>query len=775
MKTVLKLALAVLLVALAVAGGMLWWLAGPTPPEEGRLHLPGLKALVTVARDDLGIPRIVAANTEDAYFVLGYLHAQDRLWQMETQRRVGAGRMAEIMGDRALSLDKFMRTLGLYHLAEDSYTHLAPEVQQALSAYAAGVNAWLAKPTAPLPPEFYILRYSPEPWKPADTLVWARLMALQLSGNWTDELRRARLSATLPADQVADLWPAVTETRPANHSLEDSFIDRMLAAVPQVVTPRLASNMWVVSGDHSATGKPILANDPHLEFQAPTLWYLATISTPELELSGGTVPGVPFHLLGHNRRCAWGITTTHSDTMDLFIEKPAGDGYLTPQGKQAFRQHAESIRVRGGDPVTITVRETRHGPVVSDVLGERAQGQLLALSAAALEPDDRTAQAMYRLNRASDWNSFVAALEDFHSPQQNLTYADVDGHIGAISPGRVPIRKSGDGTLPRPGWTGEYDWTGWVPFDALPRQFDPPSGILVNANNKVVDDDYPYLLAVTWPEPYRAQRIREVLESRPQHSVADMAALQMDQLSPLAEQLKPLLLKTAPRNARGEAAYAMLKAWNNVADASRPEPLVFEAWVNQLQQELLTPWLGTYKNAFPTIHPEFLKAVLNGRTVWCGGPGQPVPNICDGKVADALDHALDVLTRRYGEDMASWQWGEAHPVVFDALLFRYIPVLAPMTRLSAPVGGDDFTVQRGTFVERTPGFFPNLHGAGMRAVYDLSDLAASRFVISTGQSGNPLSSHWGDFLELWRKGESITLPQHHPPANVQLMLPGAAS
>ncbi len=771
MRAILKLAAALAVVLLAAVGGLTWWLPGSSQPREGSLHLPGLKAPVTVARDEYGIPRLLAASADDAYFALGFIHAQDRLWQMEMQRRLGAGRLAEVIGEKALPTDKFMRTLGLYRLAEESFQLLDPEVRRALESYAAGVNAYLANHSGPLPAEFLLLRFSPEPWKPADSLVWGRLMALQLSGNWSDKLLRARLLQVLPPDQVADLWPAYPHDGPTTLGLGAPLLDHMLAAIPDALRPRLASNLWVVSGDHSETGKPLLANDPHLDFQAPILWYLAVISAPGLELSGATVPGVPFHLLGHNQRIAWGITTTSSDTMDLFIEKPAGDGYLTPDGPATFRTRNETIAVHGASPVTITVRETRHGPIISDLLGDRAQGQVLALSATALMPDDRTAQTFYRLNRAGNWAEFNAALTDFHSPQQNVAYADVEGHIGMVSPGLVPIRKNGNGSLPRPGWTGEYDWTGWVPFDALPRVFDPPSGIIVNANNKVVPDDYPYLLATTWPEPYRAERIIERLNASPRHSVDDMMALQMDEMSLMAAELKPLLLKYPPRDERAKVVHAMLKEWNNVAKANLAEPLIFETWALRLQQELLAPWLRDKAAGFRSLRPRFLQAVLEKRTVWCGAPGQPTPADCGQKVADALDRALDDITGRYGANMAEWKWGDAHVAVFDAMLYRYIPVLGAMTRLSASTGGDDFTVQRGSFLEVAPASFHNIHGAGLRAVYDLADLGDSRFVIATGQSGSPLSPHWGDLLEPWRQGETVSLPRDRSPPQVLVLEP----
>ena len=685
---------------------------------------------------------------------------------MEIQRRLAAGRLAEVMGEKALPTDKFMRTLGIYRLAEQESTALRPDVRKAGRAYAAGVNAYIAHHTAPAlgvpvaapDPGAVDAGRQPGVGTPDGAATGRQLVRRTAAQPSCSRPCPPTRSTTCGSPMSPPIPPPSDWTRVFSVTCWPPFPTRSNRNSPPTFG-------WFPANT-AETGKPILANDPHLGFQAPILWYLAAISAPGLEVAGGTVPGVPFHLLGHNRRIAWGLTTTQSDTMDLFIERPLGDGYLTPDGPAPFSLRTEVIKVRRGPDVTITVRETRHGPVISDVLGDRADGQLLALSAAALQPNDLTAQAIYRLNRANDWQEFNEALEDFHAPQQNIAFADVDGHIGLVSPGRVPIRKAGDGTLPRPGWTGDYDWTGWVPFDALPRVFDPPSGIIVNANNQVVADSYPYLLAVTWPDAYRAQRILERLGERPRHSVENMTALQMDELSLMAVEMKPLLMRTPSRGPRAAAVYDMLSQWNQVTDAHRAEPLIFEAWLTHLQRRLLKPWLGPQANSFGGLKPLFLKAVLQGRTIWCAGPGEPIPNSCDKAVADALDSALDDLGKRFGDNMADWRWGDAHVAMFDALLFRYIPVLDNMTRLAVGTGGDDFTIQRGGFFDADPSGFRHVHGAGLRAVYDLSDLDGSRFMIATGQSGSPVSAHWGDMLELWRDGATITLPPRHHLASV---------
>lgn len=752
-----------LLLVTVVAGFL--WLRGSLPQGDGSITVAGLQAPVRVARDAHGIPSIEAANQHDAYFALGYVHAQDRLWQMEMQRRAGAGRLAELFGASALPTDRFVRTLGIYDLAQGSFNRLEPDVQAAFRAYADGVNAWMANREGPLPPEFVLLRHRPEAWRPADSLVWARLMALQLSGNWQEELLRARVAARLPAERMRTLWPSYPADAPTT-VVDDATAGAVLAETPDILRARLASNVWALSGEHTATGKPILANDPHLGFEAPILWYLAAIKAPGLAVRGATVPGVPFHLLGHNGRIAWGITTTHSDTMDLFVEQGDGaDAYRSPQGTLPFEGRQEVIKVKDGETVTLTVRRTRHGPVISDVLGEKAGGQILALSATALDPDDVTAQAFYKMNRAGDWASFVDALRDFGTPQQNVAYADVAGRIGFYVPGRVPVRKTGDGTLPRPGWTGEYDWVGRVPFEELPHLENPTGGRIVNANNKVVPDDYPHLLAAQWPDPYRAFRIAQLLAESPRHRVEDSMRIQNDNVSLMEIDLLGRLESVAPESKLAAQAVEMLRRWDRAWDRNRPEPLMMAAWLVEIQQDLLEGVVGELKASFPVPRPLFLAAALAGDGGWCA-------DACAGTISRSLERALEKLSAVHGEDIAKWRWGDAHQAAFEHCFFRHVPILRDLSRIAIASDGGDFTVNRGTFVpndDKRP--FTHVHGAGYRAVYDLADLNDSRFMIATGQSGNFLSNHYRDLVEPWRDGRYVPLPAKGKPAVVLTLDP----
>ncbi len=470
----------VLLLALSLAGAFLW-LRGSLPQTEGTIAIAGLAAPVEVLRDSDGIVTIRAQGEADGARALGYVHAQDRLWQMDFMRRAGAGRLAEVVGPAALPHDRLMRTLGLYRVARTNLEILPPETRVLLNAYAQGVNADLEHPPRAWPLPFHLLAppygYRPEPWRPTDSLVWSRIMALRLAGNWPDEILRARLSQRLSPEQIDFLWPdypaAARSTIPDLAALLDGLpLDRLARETSWIAAESQASNSWVVAGGRTTSGLPILANDPHLSLDAPGQWYLARIETPELTLTGATAPGLPFMVFGHNGRIAWGFTNTHGDVQDFFIEKVVrGDPsrYLTPDGTRAFETRDETIHVAGAESERLTVRSSRHGPIISDV-SQRARhaaapDTVLALAWTALRGDDRTAAAFHGMNRARDWSEFRAALRDFHGPQQNIVYADTTGAIGFMAPARIPIRKRGDGRAPVPGWSGDYDWTGFIPFE----------------------------------------------------------------------------------------------------------------------------------------------------------------------------------------------------------------------------------------------------------------------------------------------------------------------
>lgn len=754
---------------LAVGGGYLWLTTG-LPKTSGRIAVAGLAAPVEIRRDDAGIVTIRAQNETDAYFALGFAHAQDRLFQMDLMRRIGAGRLSEVVGEETVGIDRTMRVFGLYRLAEVNFLLLPSDVQRALRAYADGVNAYLAQHEGAWPPEFYLLRYRPEPWRPADSLVWGRLMALQLSDNWRQEFLRWQLARRLTPDQLESLWPAQPPGGvAARRGGAAGPLFAEAAGIPILGDLPGASNNWVVAGSRSASGRPLLANDPHLGLMVPIQWYLVRIETPSWMTAGATPPGVPFTLIGHNGKVAWGVTTTHSDTQDLFIERilPRDPTrYEAPDGPRPFRSREERIIVRGGRDLVLTVRETRHGPVISDAgkadLG--LPGQVTALGWAALRPEDRTPEAVYRMNHAEDADAFLVALRAFESPQQNVVYADVSGRIGFVAAGLVPIRKStlAGSQMPVPGWSGEYDWTGFVPFEALPQSRDPPIGWIATANNRIVDGAYPHFLGARWEPPYRIRRIGELLESARALTAEDMEEMQMDTLSLAARDLLPALLALAgdsPLAPAAAAARQLLQFWDFRMERGRPEPLIFTAWLSELGRMVFADELGPLYPEYGSWNIEAMaELAVEGGTAWCDDVATPASEDCSLQIRRALESAASLLAEAYGADPQRWRWGEAHRARFDHPVFQYIPLLRDLFSPEIGTDGANDTINRGTSGRSdAPLAFPHRHGAGLRAVFDLADLDASRFMIATGQSGHPLSPHYADLVRPWRDGRFLTI------------------
>ncbi len=565
------LAGAVLLVVLLAASGVAFalWLA--LPGGDRRAAIPGLSAPVDITLDADGIPRIHAANELDAAAALGFLHARERMFQMDMTRRAAAGELSELLGTATLPIDRLMRVLGVRARAEADLPALPAETRAALDAYASGVNAWIAARGRFAAMEFVALG-PPRPWAAVDTLLWGKTMGLYLSGNWRAELARAALARRLPATVVDGLWPpaggtgrpeASLEPRPGDAAVAETAV-KLLAMLPNFpapfTLPASASNEWAVDGRHSSTGAPLLAGDPHLAFGMPAIWYLARIETPGQVLAGATAPGVPFLVLGHNGHIAWSFTTTGADVQDLFEESPAGLGmYQTPDGPRAFTTRQERIHVRGSADEILAVRETRHGPVISDLVAP--QGPILAVAMANLAPGDVAAVGLQALNRAGDVAAAGRAAALITSPVQNLLVADRAG-IGLFVTGRVPLRRAGDGDLPVAGKDGAHDWIGWASGEELPHQVAPASGRLVNANERVAPPDFPVFLGRDWFGDWRARRIRTLLDASDRHSIASFAAMQVDTVSVLARDLLPRLLKVQPDDELSRAALALLAGWD---------------------------------------------------------------------------------------------------------------------------------------------------------------------------------------------------------------------
>jgi penicillin amidase len=725
------------------------------PDAREELAIPGLSAPVTITLDSHGIPRIAAETERDAAVAMGWLHARDRMFQMEAMRRGAEGRLAEIAGPSALRLDRFSRTLGLAQRARDDLEGLAPETRDLLQAYADGVNALLAARGRLAAPEFMLLG-EPEPWKPEHSILWGKVMGLWLSGSWRRDLDRARVAQALPPERLRLLMPE--DASPGRLDLAAGPLARILAQVPvfgvDAPLPASASNAWAVAPVRSASGAPILASDPHLGFQAPVVWYLARVELPDGRFrAGATAPGVPAIVIGRNERLAWGFTTTHSDTQDVFVERLAGDGYATPDGPRPFTLREERIAVRGREqPDILRVRETRHGPVISDLdLGAGLPADtVLAVAMANLAPRDTAPDGLLALNRATTLEEARAAAALLTSPPQNLMVAEASGRIAQYLVGRTPVRRSGDGATPVPGWDGAADWTGFVPFDAMPHVEDPASGVLAAANSRPAPPEHPVFLGRDWYGDWRLRRIAELIAERPRHDAASFAAMQNDVVSLFAREALPMLRAVVP-SAEAARAHALLSGWDGAMRADAPQPLLFHAWLRAFRRLALEA--GGAAAAEDIAGPEFLATLLRpeGAAAWCG------PDRCAALLSRALDEAVAALRAAQGGDPAAWRWGGAHVARFEHLLLRFVPVIGALTRLEVPTPGDNETLSRGGFRGFGENPFQHGHGAGLRAVFDLSDPDGALAMIATGQSGHPLSDHWGSLLQRWRDGDVLRL------------------
>lgn len=765
------LLLVLALSALAVGG--VFYLFTSVPSPTGKVRLAGPAKPIEIRRDRDGLVHIRAESARDGYFALGYVHAQDRLAQMEFQRRVAQGRLAELIGPAGVESDRFMRTLGIYRLATGDVGALAAETRAAAETYAAGVNAFMASHRGALPPEFVALRHRPEPWRPADSLVWGKLMALQLAGDFRGEALRARIADRLGQEAIKALWPAAGGPVTLAGLAVGDATWRALAAIPGL---QGASNAWVVGGQRTNTGQPILANDPHLGLRAPGFWHLSRINTPDATIAGVTIPGVPFHILGHNGRVAWGMTTTNADIADLVVERivpDQPDHYVTPGGTVPFEVREETILVRGGPPVKLRVRASRHGPIVSDIMPALATtGAGVALQATFLQAGDRTADAFRAMNLAVDAAGFDAALADFGGPPQNVHFADVDGAIGMRVAGQVPIRADGDGFMPADGSTATQRWTGMIPFDQMPTRMAGPGEVISNANNRVIGAEYPHFLSREWDPGYRARRLTELLDAPGRHRVDTSATIMADGLSLAATDLLPVLLPMTQETPATALALGLLRTWDGTMDRRRPEPMIFTAWLRSLVRGIFADELGDAFGDFWGLKPDVVHHVLSEDRRWCDDRSTTDrTEDCATIAAAALARAIEELRQVHGADVTGWRWGDAHEARFGPALLQRVPVVGSLLDVALPTDGGYYTLNRGAMriaSEATP--YRNVHGAGLRAIYDLSDLDRSQFMIAIGQSGNPLSRHFSDLARPWRDFEWRTLPRMPPVDGSRLVL-----
>jgi len=786
--------------------GLIGFVRRFVPQRKGRLHLSGLKGPVEVLRDRWGVPHIYADSAEDLFFAQGYVHAQDRLWQMELQRRAGAGRLAEVLGEAALEVDRFFRVLGTHRAAQAEAAALDDESLQALTAYVAGVNAFIARRQGRLGFEFSLLRFAPQPWQPVDCLYWAKVMAWNLGGNWASELIRARLAVKLGVDRAADLEPfypadnptivagpglvepntpppngwrsaALREALEVAAGLFDALPAASAPARPGLAGSPGSSNQWVVAGDRSATGAPLLANDTHMGLPMPALWYQIHLIGGDYNVTGVSLPGVPGVVIGHNPYCAWGMTTAFQDVQDLYVEK------MNPENPRQYEYEGqwldaelirEEMRVKGqAEPVVQEVLITRHGPIVSSPLGEETP---LALRWVALEPG-RLLRSVLRYNRARNWDEFRAAMADWSTPAHNFCYADVEGHIAFIQAGWMPMRAKGYGLAPVPGWSGEYEWQGYLPLEEWPQAHDPEfSGWLATANNLVVDGKYPHFISADLENPCRARRVVDLITAKPSLTVEDFSRFQRDTLSAQAERLVRHLSDLEPRSEQERRALAYLRNWDYRMGANSVAASIYQVcrlralhvFFGGHLDDLTDSYVGIGLTPLGEISPYHGRSFVrlldllddSGRgedNLWLRDPASGNVQSRQALLRRALREALDLLERELGRDMARWTWGRLNKVLLAHPVGSVRPLHRLFNRGPYPVGGDHDTLLRATGMPRFP-FGPILGGDALRFIADVSDWENCRIVIPGGQSGHVGSRHYADQISLWHQGSHHAMP-----------------
>ncbi len=808
-----------LILSVTIASLTLYWVTDSWPQQSGQILLPQLSDRVEVRRDAYGIPHIYASNEHDLFLAQGYIHAQDRFWQMDFWRHLGAGRLSELFGESQLKTDQFLRTLGWARIAQQEVQTLPDEFLAPLTAYAEGVNAYLQEhQNTDLSLEYGVLKvmnssYQPEPWQPEHTLTWAKVMAWDLGTNMDEEIERAILLQTYSPEQVDELFPPYSNQAPfilpdwkiaqgkpdligkqlgeitsedapvsiaaIAEQLSPTFnsVSEQISALETLTGPRggeIGSNSWVVSGAKTATGKPLLANDPHLGIQMPSIWYEMGLhchaKTPDCpyDITGFSFAGMVGVIIGHTDRIAWGFTNVGADTMDLYLEKinPDNPNQYEVNGKWVdMEQVPETIQIAGGKTWLETVRYTRHGPIISstyskvkpllvpDLTRSNPDIYAIALRWTGLEPA-RLFPAIIQLNQAQNWQDFRKAAQDFDIIPQNLVYADIDGNIGYQMPGKIPIRTQSDGRYPVPGWTDEQEWKGYIPFEQLPFTFNPPAGYIVTANNAVVDESYPYLITKDWDYGFRAQRILELLNAKEAgFDVESFREIQGDNKNLNAEKLVPILLNQPFEDSHLERIRDLLQGWDFQAEETSPEAAIFEGFWKQLLAATFHDNL--LLDFWPNGGHRWIKVIGDlvdyPDSFWWDNVLTPEVEDRDFIFQQAFAEAVADLENRLGKNPQRWQWGDLHRATFRNQSLGQsgiAPIEAIFNRGGVPISGGNAIVNATAWNARNS--FEVTWIPSMRMILDLSDLNASVAVMSTGQSGHAFHRHYSDLIPLWR-------------------------
>ncbi len=729
------------------------------PVISGEVGVSILDDEVIVTRDGAGLPHIEAESDADLYRAQGYIQAQDRLFQMDLSRRQASGRLAEVVGEAAIDTDKHFRTFSLRAAAEASYDGYSDEAKEVLRLFAEGVNAYReeAIDKGKLPYEFKVLGYTPEPWSEIDSLTIGKFMAYDLGGNWDTLAVRHWALNHLDEEKAKELFIEYPEDA---RSIIEANLQTPVQVAGQFDADLLphefnGSNNWVVSGDKTKSGFPLLADDPHLGLSTPSIWYQMHLKSPEQNVGGVIFAGVPGIILGHNEDIAWGVTNVGPDVQDLYIEQPNPDDptqFLYDGEWEKAEVRDETISVKGQEDIPFEVIVTRHGPIVSDIVfKEEVPDAMFSMQWTALEPTLEL-EAVMQMNKANDWESFEKALENFHAPAQNFVFASPDGTIAYKANGRIPLRKLGDGQLPVPGDSSEYGWEGYIPYDELPRVVNPDEGFIATANNEVVGAEYPYHITKFWAQPYRYERIAEVLESGDQFTAEDMMALQLDVKNLYAAEFLPSLIESVRAkdvDGKYEEALEILAAWNQFDDVDEAAPLIFHKLMKELPLILFEAEMPTDVYAMMPgkgqITDQLLRVGFAGESsAWLDEYGG-----VDEWVFDAFEQSMAKTTEEFGKNLSKWRWGDFHQVVFPHPLSSASSVLAKfLDPKKQELGGSNITVQAAAFKEDGT----VNHGAPWRFVADLEDLSTTYQIVGPGISGHMKSKWFHSAAEEWVQG-----------------------
>ena len=791
----LRLATAAVVLIVGAVDLVYYFASRSLPDYSGTYEVAGITAPVEIVRDNADVPHIFGQSDEDVFFALGYAHAQDRLWQMTMLRRTVQGRLSELFGARTVKIDSLLRRFDLYNLAVSSVSAQDARTLEMLDAYSAGVNAWIDEVNAGArgrgAPEMWIFNQAIAPWQPADSVAILKLMALQLSGHLEAEVLRARTSLILAPERVADILPdAPGEGTAALPSYADLVPDVPLYTADshmpfgplspvQPIPLAGASNAWAAGVSRSATGSTLLANDPHLGLTAPSIWYLARLELSTGGVIGGTIPGLPLILTGRSADLGWGLTSSYLDDQDVYIEEvnPQNpDEYRTPDGWAPFSTRDSIITVAGAPAVTIKLQWTDNGPVLPpdqyDLGAIRPAGHVTSVAWTALSEKDTSISAAMGIMRAHNVDQAISAAKDFIAPSQNLMLADRN-RVAMKTIGAFPRRNLGhqsQGRLPTYGYLAQNRWIGTLPYATNPEFVDPEGGILGNTNNKVIDRPFPDHMSFEWGDTQRINRWRLLMQSREVHTRESFIEAQLDTVSFTARSLLPLIgadlwftgdaAPAGSLEAERQTALQLLADWNGEMNEHLPEPLIYAAWLRALQKRLIADELGPLADEYTHAEPLFIERVYRnteGASVWCDVIQSARVETCSELAKAALDDAIVWLKDTYGQNLQSLRWGDAHEATHDHPTLGEVPVLNWFVNIRQSTSGGDNTLLRGRTSGEDPNPFQNVHAAGYRGVYDFADPDSSVFIISTGQSGHPLSRHYDDLGELWRRGEYIPM------------------